>query len=175
MHHLVPHLLSRPLPRDSARSADALVARTVARIVAPAAVLGAALLLPLASAAQTPPAADARCITAGRLDGGGRWAPQFAGVRLLDEGGRVLSQPARDALSRVREAELTEPALLSRCDGNAPLAKGDDAPAPKASVPAASRGRLKVTAVAFPKLQTGGELVELQVQVPLDRVVMITR
>lgn len=164
------HLVSRPSARDAACSAA-----FVARAGVPAAVLAAVLAFPLASAAQNQPAADATCIIAGRLDAGGRWAPQFAGVRLLDDGGRVLSQPARDALSRVREAELTEPALLSRCDGNAPLAKGDDAPAPKASVPAASRGRLKVTAVGFPKLQTGGELVELQVQVPPDRVVMVTR
>ena len=142
-----------------------------------AAVMATAALLawPQAAIAQAQSAADASCITAGRLDAGGRWAPQFASVRLLDEAGRVLQQPARAALSRVREAEVTEPALLSRCDGNAPLAKGEDTPAPKASVPAASRGRLKVTAVGFPKLQTGGELVELQVQVPPDRVVMVTR
>lgn len=133
------------------------------------------LLFPMASHAQTAAAAEAPCITAGRLDTGGRWAPQFAGVRLLDDAGRVLQQPAREALLRVREAELTDVALLSRCDGNAALAKGEDAPAPKASVPAASRGRLKVTAVGFPKLQTGGELVELQVQVPPERVVMVAR
>jgi hypothetical protein len=42
-------------------------------------------------------------------------------------------------------------------------------------VPAAKPGRLTVEGVSFPKLQTGGELVELQVQVPADRVIMVTR
>ena len=72
-------------------------------------------------------------------------------------------------------ASLTEPALLSRCDGNQPLARGDESPAAKAPVPAATPGRLTVSAVGFPKLQTGGSLVELQVSVPADRVVMVTR
>ncbi len=115
------------------------------------------------------------CITAGRLDGDGRWAPQFRAVRLLDEAGRAIAAPGKTALARVRSVELTEPALLSRCDGNQPLARGDESPAAKAPVPAATPGRLTVSAVGFPKLQTGGSLVELQVSVPADRVVMVTR
>jgi hypothetical protein len=63
------------------------------------------------------------CITAGRLDGDGRWAPQFRAVRLLDEAGRAIAAPGQTALARVRSVELTEPALLSRCDGNQPLAR----------------------------------------------------
>jgi len=120
-------------------------------------------------------AADPACLTAGRLDADGRWAPQFRTVRLLDEAGRAIAAPGKSALARVRSVELTEPALLSRCDGDQPLARGDEAPAAKAPAPAASPGRLAVSAVRFPKLQTGGELVELEVSVPADRVVMLTR
>lgn len=120
-------------------------------------------------------AADASCISAGRLDAEGRWAPQFQGVRLLDEAGRALPTRTRADLSRVRGVELTQPALLSTCEGNRALTRGDDAAAAKAPVPAATPGRLVVEGVGFNKLQTSGELVELKVQVPPDRVEMITR
>jgi hypothetical protein len=71
--------------------------------------------------------------------------------------------------------EVTQPALLSACQGNGDLSRAEEAPAAKAPVPAAKSGRLTVEGVSFPKLQTGGELVELQVQVPADRVIMVTR
>ena len=125
--------------------------------------------------ATTTQAFGQSCITAGRLNGQGQWAPQFQTVRLLDESGRPLAARSKADLSRVRAVEITQPALLSTCDGNRDLSRGEETPAAKASVPAAKPGRLSVEGVGFPKLQTGGELVELQVQVPADRIVMVTR
>jgi hypothetical protein len=132
----------------------------------------AAWVLMAAGGAQ---AANASCISAGRLDAEERWAPQFQSVRLLDEAGRALATRNRADLSRVRGVELTQPALLSNCDGDRALTRGDDTAAAKAPVPAAKPGRLVVEGVGFAKLQTSGELVELKVQVPPDRVEMITR
>lgn len=123
----------------------------------------------LATAAQA-----SSCITAGRMDAG-RWAPQFQSVRLLDEAGKLLSVKNKSELARVRSVELTEPTLLSVCTGDQPLTRGDDVPAPKGPVPAAKPGRLSVAGVTFPKLQVGGELVELKVTVAPDQVVMLTR
>ena len=74
----------------------------------------------------------------------------------------------------VKTAELSRPALLSRCDGNLPLASGDSEPAGKKAQPAAAaRGTVTVEAVSFPKLRSGGELVELRVRVPANRLVML--
>ena len=57
-----------------------------------------------------------------------------------------------------------------------PLANIDDqAPLTKAQVPALSAGVAEVEGVAFPKLRTGGELVELKVRYPAERVVMLSR
>lgn len=132
----------------------------------------AAGLLVAAAGAQ---AADATCITAGRLNTEGRWAPQFQTVRLLDEAGRALPTRNRADLSRVRGVEVTQPALLSTCEGERALTRGEDTATAKAPVPAATPGRLAVDGVGFAKLQSGGELVELKVQVPPDRMVMVTR
>lgn len=120
-------------------------------------------------------ASDASCISAGRLNAEGRWAPQFPAVRLLDEAGRALATRTKADLSQVRAVEITAPALLSACEGGRALTRGDDAAGAKAPVPAVQPGRLTVETVGFPKLQTGGEMVELKVQVPPDRRVMITR
>ena len=113
------------------------------------------------------------CITAGRMDAAG-WAPQFKTVRLLDGAGRSLPVKHKSDLTQVRAVELTEPALLSVCDGNKALTRGDGATA-KGPVPAAKPGRFNVAGLGFPKLQTGGELVELEISAPADQVVMITR
>ena len=131
-----------------------------------------ALVLFSAAAAQ---ASDGSCITAGRFNAEGQWAPQFQTVRLLDEAGRPMVARGKADLSRVRAVELTEPALLSTCDGSRDVKRGEDPAAAKAAVPAARPGRLTVEGVGFPRLQTGGELVELKVQVPADRIVMLTR
>ena len=127
--------------------------------------------LSLAATAQT----QASCITAGRLDSAGRWAPQFNTVRLLDEAGKPLMATSKPELLRVRSAELTEPALLSACEGEKALQHGDDAPSSKASVPAVKPGKVMVVGVGFPQLQIGGELVELKVQVTPEQTMMVTR
>lgn len=120
-------------------------------------------------------ASDASCVTAGRMDAKGRWAPQFQAVRLLDEAGQFLATKTKADLSRARFVELTEPALLSVCDGDRPLQRGDPTAAVKAPVPAAKPGKLSVIGLGFPKLQTGGELVEFKLQVLPDQIVMVTR
>jgi hypothetical protein len=131
----------------------------------------AVLALAAAAGAQ---ASDATCISAGRLDAEGRWAPQFREVRLLDEAGRALATRSKADLARVRGVELTQPALLSACTGDGGLPREDKATT-KAPVPAARPGRLVAEGVGYARLQTGGELVEIKVQVPSDQVVMITR
>jgi hypothetical protein len=128
-------------------------------------LLLAACLLPFGVQAST-------CITAGRMDNS-VWAPQFQSVRLLDETGRILPVKNKSELTRVRAVELTEPALLSVCDGNKAVARGDGAQA-KGPVPAAKPGRFNVAGLGFPKLQNG-ELVEFEVTIGADQIVMITR
>jgi hypothetical protein len=92
----------------------------------------------------------------------------------LDEAGRILPVKKKSDLTGVRAVELTETALLSVCDGNKPLARGDGALS-KGAVPAAKPGRFNVVGLGFPKLQTGGELVEFEVTIAADQIVMITR
>ena len=82
---------------------------------------------------------------------------------------------ARGKLAAVRQVRLSAPALLSRCDGNGQLALGPDVPGAKAPVPAVGPGVLLVEAVSFPKLRRGGELVELRITAPAERVTMLTR
>lgn len=118
---------------------------------------------------------DAQCILAGRLSDG-QWAPHFETVRLLGEGGRPIDASDRASLAGVKKASLAAPMLLSKCDGDQALFNGDnEAPGRKTQVPALARGTVDVEGVSFPKLRTGGELVELRVRVPADRVVMMTR
>ena len=102
-------------------------------------------------------AADASCISAGRLDAEGRWAPQFQGVRLLDEAGRALPTRTRADLSRVRGVELTQPALLSTGEGNRALTRGDDAAGDKAQVAAATPGRRAAQGAGLNQAATRGE------------------
>jgi hypothetical protein len=130
---------------------------------------GAVFFLSVANASET------SCITAGRMNADGNWSPQFQSVRLLDDAGRRLSVKLKSELTIVRGVELTEPALLSGCEGDRALTRGNDVVTDKAPVPAAKSGRFNVIGVGFPKLQIGGELVELRVQVSTDQIVMITR
>lgn len=135
-------------------------------------------LLLVAAAALAAPAfaqSDAQCIVAGRLSDG-LWAPKFASVHLFGAEGRPIATPTRKALAGVRRATLDQPALLSRCDGDGPMASGDnEPPAQKGQVPAVAAGDVDVEGVSFPRLRTGGQLVELRVRVPAERVVMLTR
>ena len=134
-----------------------------------AAVCG--LLLASAASAQTGPT----CLTAGRLSPDGRWAPRMPGVELLGADGRSVRSADKSALGGVRQVRVTAPALLSRCDGDAQLALGPDTPGPKAQVPALSAGVLAVEGVGYPKLRRGGELVELRVSAPPERVTLVSR
>jgi hypothetical protein len=113
------------------------------------------------------------CITAGRMDTAG-WAPQFKSVQLLNEAGQVLVVKNKSELKQVKAVELIEAALLSVCDGNKSLTRGDDATI-KGAVPAAKPGRFNVVGLGFPMLQTGGELVEFEIIVAPDQIAMITR
>ena len=136
------------------------------------------LLLLAATALLAAPAfaqSDAQCIVAGRLSDGA-WAPRFAGVQLLGANGQALSGSSRQALTGAKQVRLSQPALLSRCNGEQPLLNADSEPAGrKTEVPALSAGVVSVEGVSFPKLRTGGELVELRVRVPGERLVMLTR
>jgi len=138
----------------------------------------ASCLLLAAAAALAAPAfaqSDARCIVAGRLSDG-QWAPRFATIHLLGADGNPIAAPAKAALANVRRAMLDEPALLSKCDGSHTLFNADnEPPGTRTEVPALARGTVDVEGVAYPKLQTGGELVELRVRVPADGWVMLTR
>ena len=117
---------------------------------------------------------DSTCIVAGRVSDGA-WAPRMAGVQLLDASGKAVSSAQKSALSSVKQVRLSSPALLSRCDGDAQLALGGDEVLKKQAVPAAGAGTFAVEAVNYPKLRRGGELVELKVSVPAERVTMLTR
>ncbi len=153
---------------------DLLQVKTAARVgpgLGPRLGMAALALLAVAGVQASDPAS---CISAGRMDAEGRWAPQFQEVRLLDEAGRALPTRSKADLARVRGVELTQPALLSACTGERGLPREDKA-GTKAPVPAAKPGRLTVDGVGYAKLQTGGELVELRVRVAADQVVMITR
>jgi hypothetical protein len=135
-------------------------------------ILAAALALAFAGHAA---AQDGSCILAGRLAEDGHWAPRFEGIELLGADGKRLTG-AKAVIAGAKHARLTQPALLSRCDGSNPLARADDQPPfTKGPTPALSAGVVEVEAVAFPKLRSGGELVELKVRYPGERVVMITR
>lgn len=112
------------------------------------------------------------CITAGRMDNS-VWAPQFQTIRLLDDAGHILKVKNKSELTQVRAVELTEETLLSVCDGNKAVARGEGVQV-KGPVPAAKPGRFSVAALGFPKLQNG-ELVEFEVTISADQIVIITR
>jgi hypothetical protein len=117
---------------------------------------------------------EAQCILAGRVSQG-EWAPRFETVQLRGDGGRAVAPVDRASFRHVKSVELAEPVLLSRCSGDQRLASGGAAAGPKTPVPALSAGLADVEAVHFPRLRDGAELVELQVRVPAQRLVMVTR
>ncbi len=131
-----------------------------------------------APAASASSVADAQCILAGRVDAGQRWAPQARGIELLDAQGKRVTSADKAALASVKQARISSPALLSACNGDQALAKGDDLPvAKKTSSPAVSAGAapLPVEAVSFPPLRVGGTLVELRLSLAPGRVVALAR
>jgi len=70
----------------------------------------------------------------------------------------------KSELTLVRSVDLTEPTLLFGFEGDRALTLRADMTTDKAPIPAAKSGRHKVISLEFPKLQIGGELVELKVQ-----------
>ena len=165
---------------------------TISSIITRAAVrtCAVALCIPLAAfasmamaqnaapVAATTSGADLQCILAGRVDGDQRWAPQARGVELLDAQGKRVSSADKAALASVKQARISSPALLSACNGDQALAKGDDLPkTKKTSSPAVSVSTVPVNveAVSFPPLRVGGALVELRLSLAPDRVVTLTR
>ena len=119
---------------------------------------------------------DVACITAGRLNGNGQWAPKFDSVRLLDSAGQSISSSNKDDLKNLQVLDITEPALLSACEGDKPLTTEDSSPArTKSPVPAVKPGRFSVVGLGYPQLRVGGALVEVKVQVSADQIVMLTR
>lgn len=152
------------------------------RLNFPAVLRGGALASALASAfAAGPAAAQApsegnHCIVAGRLNEAGAWAPRFAGVQLLADRGRAVAGSSREALAQVRQVRLSHPALLARCDGDRELTRADDDPAQaKTEVPAVTAGLVDVETIGYPKLRTGGTLVELRLRLPPERIVSLMR
>ena len=117
---------------------------------------------------------DSTCILAGRLGDTG-WAPRMQGVQLLAQDGSAITSSDKSSLAGAKQVRLSAPALLSHCDGNGELALGPDLPGAKSPVPAIGPGVVPVELVSFPKLHRGGELVELRLTVPADRVTMVTR
>lgn len=123
-------------------------------------------------------AAEASCIVAGRVNADQQWAPRLQGLELQSQDGKRIASSQREALQGIKRVRVLTPTLLSNCDGSAALTQGDSLPQQaKSAVPAikADPAWLVVEAVNFPKLQVGGELVELRVQVPAERVQMLTR
>jgi hypothetical protein len=157
---------------------------TAARTWVVALCIPLALAVSLATAQTAAPAtaaattADKQCILAGRVDGDQRWAPQARGVELLDAQGKRITSADKAALASVKQARISSPALLSACNGDQALAKGDDLPSvKKANSPAVSAGTapVNVEAVNFPPLRVGGTLVELRLSLAADRVMTLTR
>lgn len=131
------------------------------------------------SAAQTAsPASALQCILAGRLNTDQRWAPQARGVELLDAAGKRVTSSDKAALGSVKQVRVSSPALLSTCNGNQALTSGDNqAKTPKtpAAAVSASATLINVEAVGFPPLRVGGELVELRLALPSERIVSLAR
>jgi hypothetical protein len=124
------------------------------------------------------PRADAvPCILAGRLNSEGRWAPQASGMQLLDAGGKPVSGAAASALSAVKAVRLTEPVLLASCNAGQAMADGDASQGSKSPTPAVAAGNIpiQVQAMALLPSRAGGQWVELRLNVPAERVVMLTR
>lgn len=122
-------------------------------------------------------AAGPSCILAGRLGESGRWAPRTPGVSLHDAQGAAVSAATRDALAQVRQLRLSRSATLTTCDGDgASLAAGPDMADGRGPVPivTAGSGFIPVLAVHHPRSRLG-QWVELQVQVPPERLGVAAR
>ena len=138
---------------------------------------------PAAPTVSPPPAgmastlADKPCILAGRLNADSRWAPLARGVTLLNAQGERVSASSKNALNTVRAVRLSEPALVSQCNGGQPLVSGESTTGSKTPAPAIkpSSIALNVEAIYDPPVRAGGRWVELQLVLPADRVVTAAR
>jgi hypothetical protein len=132
---------------------------------------------PGAVSAAAPQAGDAQCILAGRLNSEGRWAPAASGVMLLDASGQRIRSAGKPALDSVKAVRLAEPALLAKCNGNQPLADGDASAGSKSPAPAVTAGNapISVQALATVPGRAGAQWVELRLDTPPERVILLTR
>jgi hypothetical protein len=143
--------------------------------------LGWAGLLSATAQTSTMPAVASpgldQCILAGRLDDQQRWAPQARGVQLLNAAGQPVISASKEALATVKAVRLSQPALLSSCQGNQALPPGGDITGKKTHAPAvaASTTPINVQAVTYPPLKVGGELVELKLELQNARLIQLTR
>ena len=89
---------------------------------------------------------------------------------------KAISSSKKADLQAVKALQITEPALLSVCEGDRPLASGEGTPVkPKTPVPAAKPGRLAVVGIGYPQLRVGGALVEVKVQISADQTILVLR
>jgi hypothetical protein len=137
------------------------------------------MLLGLALAAFLPTlhANESHCILAGRLNSEGRWAPQASGMQLLNAEGKLVSGASSSALSAIKAVRVTKPALLASCNAGQAMPYGDATKANKNPVPAVKAGNtpLEVQAMSTLPGRAGGQWVELRLNVPAERVVILTR
>ena len=117
------------------------------------------------------------CILAGRLNTDQRWAPLANGVTLLNAQGKPVAGASQQALASVVAVKLDAPMLLSQCNGNQALPSPGADTGSKAPVPTINAGlaALKVEAMYYPPGRSGGQWVELQLDVPAERVVVSAR
>jgi hypothetical protein len=149
-------------------------------LIAPVFAVFAAGLFAPASASTRLNLADSEagtCILAGRINQDGRWAPLSMGVTLLNSRGRVIREADTKALSGVKAVRLSAPALLARCHGNQPLPDGDAGLGAKSPAPAVAAGPLPLAVTAFALMpgRSSGQWVELRIDLPQDRVVLLER
>ena len=136
------------------------------------------IAVPLANTAPVATTlADKSCILAGRLNADNQWAPLARGVTLLNAQGERVSASSKKALDTVKAVRLSEPALVSQCNGNQPLASGEGTKGSKTPAPTVKPGSiaLNVEAIYYPPVRAGGQWVELQLMLPVDRVVTAAR
>ena len=141
--------------------------------------LGAQTLpLAFAQSAATSPE-QGQCILAGRIDSDSQWAPRFKNLELLDADGKLVQprvaaqQSAKDLLAAVKQVRINAPALLSTCNGNQAIPKGDGLPSiAHTEAPAVGAGKalIAVEAISYPPLGLGGEWVELRLALRQERV-----
>jgi hypothetical protein len=129
------------------------------------------------NASPAPQTSDAQCILAGRLSSEGRWAPVASGVTLLDASGQRIRSAGQPALSSVKAVRLSEPALLAKCNGNQPMADGDAREGSKSPAPAVMAGNAPINVQASATIpgRAGGQWVELRLDTPPERVILLTR